>query len=131
MVWYSHLLQNFPQFVVIHTIKGFGIVNKAEIDVFLELSRFFDDLTDSSSLYILETSPSPHILSHYFLPICGLSFHFLNCVFQGVKVLNFKLGLPVFSFMICAFVFYLINFCLSQGHRALLLSFLPEVFAFR
>ena len=43
MVWYSHLLKNFLQFVVIHTVKGFGIVNKAEIDVFLELSCFFDD----------------------------------------------------------------------------------------
>ena len=46
MVLYSHLLKNFPQFVVIHTVKGFGIVNKAEIDVFLELSCFFDDLAD-------------------------------------------------------------------------------------
>ena len=44
MVWYSHLLKNSPQFVVIHTVKGFGIVNKAEIDVFLELSCFSDDL---------------------------------------------------------------------------------------
>ena len=43
MVWYSHLFQNFLQFVVIHTVKGFGIVNKAEIDVFLERSCFFDD----------------------------------------------------------------------------------------
>ena len=43
MVWYSHLFKNFPQFDVIHTVKGFGIVNKAEIDVFLELSCFFDD----------------------------------------------------------------------------------------
>ena len=43
MVWYSHLFQNFPQFIVIHTVKGFGIVNKAEIDVFLELFCFFDD----------------------------------------------------------------------------------------
>ena len=43
MVWYSHLFQNFPQFIVIHTVKGFGIVNKAEIGVFLELSSFFDD----------------------------------------------------------------------------------------
>ena len=43
MVWYSHLFQNFPQFIVIHAVKGFGIVNKAEIDVFLELSCFFDD----------------------------------------------------------------------------------------
>ena len=46
MVWYSHLFQNFPQFTVIHTVKGFGIVNKAEIDVFLELSCFFDDPSD-------------------------------------------------------------------------------------
>ena len=43
VVWYSHLFQNFPQFVVIHTVKGFGVVNKAEIDVFLELSCFFND----------------------------------------------------------------------------------------
>ena len=50
MVWYSHLFKNFPQFVVLHTIKGFGIVNKAEIDVFLELSCFFDDLSDVSNL---------------------------------------------------------------------------------
>ena len=46
MVWYSHLFQNFLQFIVIHTIKDFGIVNKAEIDVFLELSCFFDDPAD-------------------------------------------------------------------------------------
>ena len=43
MVWYSHLFQNFPQFIVIHTVEGFGILNKAEIDVFLELSCFFSD----------------------------------------------------------------------------------------
>ena len=41
MVWYSHLFKNFPEFVVVHTVKGFGIVNKAEVDVFLELSCFF------------------------------------------------------------------------------------------
>ena len=50
MVWYSHLLKNFPQFVVIHTVKGFGIVSKSEIDVFLELSCFFDDPTDVCNL---------------------------------------------------------------------------------
>ncbi|CAN0508101.1 unnamed protein product [Rangifer tarandus platyrhynchus] len=50
VVWYAHLFQNFPQFVVIHTVKGFGIVNKAEVDVFLELSRFFDDPTDVSNV---------------------------------------------------------------------------------
>ena len=46
MVWYSHLFQNFPQFIVIHTVKGFGIVNKAEIYIILELSCFFDDPAD-------------------------------------------------------------------------------------
>ena len=50
MVWYSHLFQNFPQFIVIHTVKGFGIVNKAEIEVFLELSYFIDDLADVGNL---------------------------------------------------------------------------------
>ena len=50
MVWDSHLLKNFPQFVVIHTVKGFGIVSKAEVDVFLELFWFFDDPTDVSNL---------------------------------------------------------------------------------
>ena len=57
VVWSSHLFQNFPQFIAIHTVKGFRIVNKAEIDVFLELSCFFDDPTDvgnliSTTLYI-------------------------------------------------------------------------------
>ena len=50
MVWYSHLFQNFPQCFVIHTIKGFGIVNQAEIDVFLELSCFFHDPADVGNL---------------------------------------------------------------------------------
>ena len=50
MLWYSHLLQNLPQFIVIHTVKGLGIVNKAEIDVFLELSCFFDDPADAGNL---------------------------------------------------------------------------------
>ena len=50
MVWYSHLLKNFPQFVVIHTVKAFGIVNKAEINVFLELSCFFVDPADVGNL---------------------------------------------------------------------------------
>ena len=50
MVWYSYLFQNFQQFIVIHTVKGFGVFNKAEIDVFLELSYFFDDPTDIGNL---------------------------------------------------------------------------------
>ena len=50
VVWYSHLFQNFPQFIVMHTVKGFGIVNKAEIDLFLELSCFFHDPADAGNL---------------------------------------------------------------------------------
>ena len=50
MFWYSHFFQNFPQFVVIHTAKGFGVTNKGEVDVFLELSCFFDDLADVDNL---------------------------------------------------------------------------------
>ena len=50
MVWYAHLFQNFPQFILIHTVKGFGIVNKAEIDGFLELSCFFYDPVDVGNL---------------------------------------------------------------------------------
>ena len=50
MVWYSHLFQNFPQFIVIHIVQGFGLVNKAEIDVFLELSSFFHDPVDVGNL---------------------------------------------------------------------------------
>ena len=50
VVWYSHVFQNFPLFVVIHTVNGFGIVNKTEVDVFLELSCFFSDPTDVGNL---------------------------------------------------------------------------------
>ena len=50
VVWYAHLFQNFPQFIVIHTVEGFDIVNKTEIDVFLELSCFFDDPEDVGNL---------------------------------------------------------------------------------
>ena len=50
MVWYSHLFKNFPQFVVIHTVKGFGIVNKAEVDAFMKFSCFFYDPADVGNL---------------------------------------------------------------------------------
>ena len=53
VVWYSHLLKNFPQFIVMHTVKGFGIVNKAEIDAFMELSCFFDDPADTGNLKVI------------------------------------------------------------------------------
>ena len=63
MVWYSHLSQNFPQFVVIHTVKGFGIVNKAEVDVFLELSCFFNDPVDVHDLISGSSAFSNSILN--------------------------------------------------------------------
>ena len=50
MVWYSRLFKNFPAFIVVHTVKAFGIVNKADVDVFLELSCFFNDPTDVGNL---------------------------------------------------------------------------------
>ena len=58
MVWDSHLLKNFPQFIVIHTVKGFGIVSKAEMDVFLELSCFFDDPADVGNLISASSASS-------------------------------------------------------------------------
>ena len=70
MIWYSHLLKNFPQFMVIHTVKGFGIVNKAEIDVFLELSCFFDDPADVGSLI-----SGSFAFSKTSLKICKFTIH--------------------------------------------------------
>ena len=64
MVWYSHLLKNFPQFVVIHTVRGFGIVNKAEVDVFMELSCFFDDPADVGNLISGSSALSKNQLEH-------------------------------------------------------------------
>ena len=63
MVWYSHLFQNFPQFVVIHTVKGFDIVSKAEIDVFLEFSCFFPDPADVGNLISVSSAFSKSSLN--------------------------------------------------------------------
>ena len=64
VVWYFHLFQNFPQFIVIHTVKGFGIVNKAEIDIFLELSCFIDDPVDVGNLISGSSAFSKTSLTH-------------------------------------------------------------------
>ena len=89
MVWYSHIFKNFPQFVVIHTVKGFGIVNNTEVDVFLEFSCFFDDPMDVSNLISSSSAFSKsslniwkftvHVLlkpglenvEHYFVSMCN------------------------------------------------------------
>ena len=105
VVCYSHLLKNFPQFIVIHTVKGFGIVNKAEIYVFLELSRFFDDPADvghlmSGSSAFSKTSlniwkftvhilwsPAWRILSITLLwmKLCGILSILWHCLSLGLK----------------------------------------------
>ena len=72
MVLYSYLLENFPEFAVIHTVKGFGIVNKAEIDVFLELSCFFDGPSDVGNLISRSSA-----VSKFSLNICKFSVHVL------------------------------------------------------
>ena len=72
VLWYSHLFQNFPQFIVIHTVKGFGIVNKAEIDAFLELSCFFNDPADVGNLI-----SGSFAFSKYSLNICKFTVHVL------------------------------------------------------
>ena len=70
--WYSHLLKNFPLFVVIHTVKGFGIVNKAEIDVFLELSCLFHDPTDVGNLVSGSSAFSKSSLNIWKFLVCVL-----------------------------------------------------------
>ena len=72
MAWYSYLLKNFPQFVVMHTVKGFGIVSKAEVDVFLELSCFFNDPVDVGNLI-----SGSSVFSKSSLNIWKFTFHIL------------------------------------------------------
>ena len=72
VVWYSHLLKNFPQFIVIHTVKGFGVVNKVEVDFFLELSCFFDDPTNVGNLIF-----GPSAFSKSSLNILKFTVHIL------------------------------------------------------
>ena len=89
MVWYSHLFQNFPQFIVIHTAKGSGVVNKAEIDVLLELSCFFNDPEDVGNLI-----PGSSVFSISSLNIWNFTVHVLlkpgleNFEYDFIRVLD-------------------------------------------
>ena len=99
VVWYSHLSQNFPQFIVIHTVKGFGVVNKAEINVFLELSSFFHDLADVGNLISGSSAFSKTSLNiwkftvHIFLNpgLENFEHYFTSCLHQVAKILELQL----------------------------------------
>src|SRR5574337_87619 len=99
VVWYSHLFQNFPQFIVIHTAKGFGIVNKAEIDVFLELSCFFHDPADVGNLI----SGSP-----------AFSKTNLN-IWKFVVHILLKPGLENFEYLLVCVQFSSVQFSVTQS----------------
>ena len=106
VVWYSHLFQNFPQFIVIHRVKGFGIVNKAEVGVFLEVSCFFSDPMDvgnlisafsKSNLNIWKFSvpvllkPSLENFEHYFASVrdecnCAIVWTFFGIAFLWIQI---------------------------------------------
>ena len=89
MVWYSHLFKNFPQFVVIHTVKGFDVVQKAEVDVFLALSFFFDNPVDVGNLVSGSSAFSKYSLNMwkftiYILPWRILSITLLVCELSAI-----------------------------------------------
>ena len=94
LIWYSHLLKNFPQFVVIHTVKVFGIVNKAEVGVFLELSCFFNDPTDVGNLISDSSAFSKTSLNIWTFTYCWslawkiLSITLLACAAAAAKSLQ-------------------------------------------
>ena len=98
MVWYAHLFQNFPQFVVIHTVKGFGIVNKAEIDVFLELSCFFNGPANVGSLISASSA-----LSKTSLNIWKFTVHVL--LRPGLRILSITLLACEMSAIVRYFLF--------------------------
>ena len=89
VVWYSHLFQHFPQFIVIHTVKGFGIVNKAEIDVFLELFCFLDDSVDVGNLISIALNTIQKIIYFYLFIwsiVCLIIPETVTCVRSGIFV---------------------------------------------
>ena len=89
VVWYSHLSQNFPQFIVIHPVKGFGIVNKAEIDISLELSCFFDNPVDVDNLISGSSAFSKTTLNIWnFMILILLRLGLENFLFFGLETLK-------------------------------------------
>ena len=105
MIWYSHLFQNYPQFIVIHTVKGFGKVNKAEVDVFLELSCFFDDpTTDVGNLTSVSSAFSKSSLNLLEVHVqCSLAWRILSITLLACEIsaivqqFEHSLALPFFG----------------------------------
>ena len=131
VVLYSHLFQNFPQFIVIHTVKGFGIVNKAEIDVFLELSCFFHDPAEvgnlisgssafsKTSLNIREFTvhillrPGLENFEHHMWDVCNWAFFDIAFLWNWNDNWPFPVQWPLLSFPKCAGI---LSAALSQHH---------------
>ena len=121
VVWYSHLLKNFPQFLAVHTVKGFGIVNKAEIDVFLELSCFFDDPADVCNLISGSSAFSKTILNiwkftvHVLLKPSLENFeHYFASVWDECNcaiVFEYSLALPFFGIGMKTDLFQSCGYC--------------------
>ena len=120
VVWYSHLLKNFPQFIVIHTVKGFGIVNKAEIDAFLEFSCFFNNPQDIGNLLSGSSAFSKfslniwnfmvHILLKPGLEI--LSITLLACEVSAIVwQMEYSLSLPFFGIGMKTDLFHFCDHC--------------------
>ena len=96
MVWYSHLFKNFPQFIVIHTVKGFGIVNKAEVDVFLELFCFFDDPADVGNLISGSSAFSKSSLNIWNFTVTTIECAVFPVVFNLLYQLGYYLQTTLF-----------------------------------
>ena len=96
VAWYSHLFQNCPQFIVIHTVKGFGIVNKAEIDAFLELSYFFDYPGNIGNLISGSSAFSKTILSIWKFTYCwSLAWRILSITLLACEMSTISLSIPI------------------------------------
>ena len=95
MVWYSHLFKNFPQFFVIHTVKGFAIVNEAEVDIFLEFSCFFYDPTDVDNLISVSSAFSKSSLNIWKFIVHVLLKNFKHWRILSITLLACEMGVIV------------------------------------
>ena len=141
VVWYSHLFQNFPQFIVIHIVKDFGIVNKAEIYIFLELSHFFDDPADvgnfiSGSSAFSKTSVN--IWSSWFMYCWSLAWRILSITLlacemsaivwwfeHSLALLFFGIGMQTDLFQSCGHLSFpnLLAYCIQHFNSIIFLGF--------